>query len=82
MIKLLIGLGYVYGVISALFLCFLMITGELSEKRGCIEDKGYLVGIFWGCDELVLGPYAPMMGGRYSGYIYKAVTWPTIFFES
>lgn len=74
-------LAVIYGFIAGFFLCYFMIIGEIKAKKDCIDESGYVIGIFWGCDEIVWGPYGDRMGGRWWGYVYDSITWPSIFFK-
>jgi len=68
----------IYGIIMACFFCYFMITGEIRAKKECIDEKGYVIGILWTCDSF--SPYQTM-GGRWWGYVYNSITWPSILFK-
>ena len=73
-------LAMIYGVICACFLCYYMITGEIKAKTECIDQKGYVIGIFWGCDS-INSIRNGSMGGRWWGYVYNSIIWPSILFK-
>ncbi len=71
-------IAMIYGVIMACFFCYYMTTGEIKAKKECIDEKGYVIGILWGCDSISSMRYGTM-GGRWWGYVYNSITWPSIF---
>jgi len=78
-----IGLGIIYSAIAILFMFYYMIKGEISLKKECIKEKGYIVGIFWGCDELKSNLKTIITNSpRFIVYMHKGVIWPSILFDN
>ena len=73
-------IALIYGFIMACFFCYFMITGEIRAKKECIDEKGYVIGILWTCDSFSLYQNQTMRG-RWWGYVYNSITWPSILFK-
>lgn len=78
-----IGLGIIYSALAILFMAYYTIKGEINLKKECIKEKGYVVGIFWGCNELKSNFETIITNSsRFIVYMHKGVIWPSILFDN